>query len=200
MFDALLDVCLRVRRLVAFRLCDFDVINLQQCHQIPGRWSAVDRSPIAVLEQHREHPDVVDMGMGDYYGVEIVQWQHLGCSEERLDLAAISCRLGAAVYQYLGLVRGYQMHGPADLPVGTQCSDTDPWLAWTLSSVYPGTELSEQGLPLVGQLLSIAADVMLGPTLYRWSPDDIHQPTYLISEGADVRAFPTDGGRWIIAL
>ena len=69
---------------------------------------------------------MVDMGMGDYYGVEIVQWQHFGCSKERLDLTAISCRLGAAVYQHLGLVCGYQMHGPANLPVGTQCSDTDP--------------------------------------------------------------------------
>ena len=84
---------------------DLDVIRLEQEHQIAwGR--AVHQT--TVLEQHREHPCMVQVSMGEHHGIQFVERERLGCGE-------VGHRVGIAgdvdthIDHDAALVRGHQM-------------------------------------------------------------------------------------------
>ena len=71
-----------IGRSLAFRSPDLEVVGLQKQHQVSRWWRTVDRSTVAVLEQHREHACVVQVRVRQDHGVQLVEWQGLRGVEE----------------------------------------------------------------------------------------------------------------------
>ena len=68
---------------LTFRATNFQIVSLQQKHQVTGWRGAVDWPTVTVLEQNREHSCVVEVGVGEHNSIQLFEGQRFRCGEVR---------------------------------------------------------------------------------------------------------------------
>ena len=176
---------------------DLDRVEEHEGHQVPGRRGAVDRPVVAVLQQHRDEPAVVQMGVGHHHRVEGIEGKELG----RIEVGRpVRTGIDPAVDQHLGVLGGEQVGGAPDLPVPAQGGVPGPQFLLEPVPGDPDTDLLQERAPAVELVAEVDPDLLHGLGRDRAGPLDGRDPSDLPFELIEDRALAPDRGAGVGGL
>ena len=191
MLHAHADVFHVVGRSLAFCATHFEVVGLQEQHQVSRRWRAVDRTSVAVLEQHRKHAGVVKVRVGEHNSVQFVKRQRFWRVEKRHRIGVRS-DVHAHVDHDTGFVGRHVVAGSTHFTVRTERSNTGPGASGTSRAVDVQTEVLQQFTALIPMGLAVHADVMNRFRKQGWRSLNLDGPAGFVPNGVAVLASTTN--------
>ncbi len=178
------DVGRLVGRFFRLTVDQLDEIELQHGHEVPCGRCTVNGAVVPVLEEHRQDPAVIHMGMGYHNGVYLAERLHLRDVEVREPVAG---RVYPGIYEYPALLRLKKRRRSADLPEASEGRHPDELLPGLQGGPgYLAAYAPEYLGPLLPVVPQISSDIRDRLGVYGRSPDRLYVPSgissYLVEE------------------
>ena len=172
---------------------------MQEQHQVSRGWRAVDRTSVAVLEQHRKHTGVVKVRMGEHDSVQLVQRQRFWRIEKR-HRVGVRSDVHAHIDHDTGLVGRHIVAGSPHFTVGSERCDAGPGTSRTSRAVDVQSEVLQQFTSLIPMGLTVHADVMNRFRKQRRRSLNLHSPTGFVPNRVAVLTSTTNRRAGLSAL